>query len=130
MISLYSEPEERDEEPNQSGDENIPLSHLATKFKPSLKYNDIRVGDFILVKFLGGKKKTFFDRYICVIQKIYTQDDIEVISQKSFNGKSCFKLKDYYSVWRYYWKIAKPEIQNAGDRMKYVFSKDIDILEA
>lgn len=94
MISLYSEPEERDEEPNESGDENIPLKHLATKFKPSLKYNDIRVGDFILVKFLGGKKKTFFYRYICVIQKIYTQDDIEVISQKSFNGKSCFKLKE------------------------------------
>lgn len=72
MISLYSEPEERDEEPNQSGDENIPLSHLATKFKPSLKYNDIRVGDFILVKFLGGKRK-HFSIDISVLYKKYTR---------------------------------------------------------
>ena len=125
-IDIYSEREEEQ-------DNDIPLSHLASKLKSRLKYNDIRVGDFVLANFLGGKKQTFFYRYVCVIQKIYTENDIEVASLKSINEKSCFRLieNDISSIkFEDIEKLFQPEIHNVDDRIKYVFSKDIDILEA
>lgn len=133
-VSIYSELEEQDEDK----DENIPLIHLTSRqvsrLTTNLEYDNIHVGDFILAKFLGGKKKTFFYRYVCVVQKLYTEDNIEVVALKSINGKSCFKLEenDVSSIMLKHIieKLPQPEIQNVGDRIKYVFPNDVDIFEA
>lgn len=120
----------------ESGDslEDISLNLEDEDELPYLKYDDIQAGDFVLAKFLGGKRKAFFYRYICVVQKKYSDHDIEVVSLKSLNGKSSFKLIDTdvstIKLEDIIQKLPQPELQNAGDRIKYVFSKDIDILEA
>lgn len=131
-VSICSEREEEDE------DDHIPLIHMkpreTSRLTTNLQYDDLHVGDFILAKFLGRKKKIFFYKYVCVIQQRYIEDEFEVVSLRSINGKSCFKLAENdISTIRLediIEKLPQPEIQNVGDRLKYVFSNDIDICEA
>lgn len=129
-VDIYPERDSGSEEQ----DENIPLSYLTTKSKPDLKYDDIRVGDFVLARFVGGKKQSLFYRYVCVIQNIYKTSDIEVASFKSINDKCSFRLleKDISTIKfeDIVDKLQQPEIHNTGDRIKYVFPNEIDILEA
>lgn len=115
----------------EQDEDDLPLSSL---LHSSLKYDDVQVGDFILANFLGGKRQTFFYRYICIVQKIYSQNDIEVVSLKSINEKSSFKLvENDISTIKFkdiLEKLPQPKLHNVGDRIKYDFSKDIDIFEA
>lgn len=122
-VSIIDSGDERDEDesPNSSRTKN-------------LKYDDIQVGDFVLAKFMGGKKSVFFYRYVCVVQKKYSCNDIEVMSLKSITEKSCFKMVETdVSTIRFadiVEKLPQPELQNSGDRIKYAFSRNIDIFEA
>ena len=69
-----------------------------------------------------------------MIQKKYSKNDIEVVSLKSINEKSSFKLIDNDIATIKFEDIAEklpqPELQNVGNRIRYVFSKETDILEA
>lgn len=128
-VDIYPERDSGSEE-----QDDVPLSYLATKSKPDLNHDEIRVGDFVLARFLGGKKQSLFYRYVCVIQNIYKTSDIEVASFKSINDKCSFRLleKDISTIKfeDIVDKLQQPEIHNTGDRIKYVFSNEIDILEA
>lgn len=46
---------------------------------------NISVGDYVLGKFYGGKRNATIFRYICVIQNIYNDQDVEVMCMKSIN---------------------------------------------
>lgn len=68
------------------------------------------------------------------MRKIYSKDDIEVVSLKSTSDKSSFKIMEndistikFEDVIE---KLDQPELQNIGDRIKYTFPKKVDIFEA
>lgn len=101
--------------------------------RSDVSYDNIQVGDFILTKFLGGKRHTIFYRYICVIETKNSANNIEVVSLKSIN-KTSFKLVEtdtsIISLNDIIRKLPQPELQAVGDRVKYIFNEEVDIFEA
>ena len=45
------------------------------------------VGDHVLVKFVGGKRNTTSYRYACIIQALFDDNKIEVMSLKLLNNE-------------------------------------------
>lgn len=112
-----------------------PMSLSDSDLNRNLSYDDIKVGDFILVNFLGGKRQTAHYKYVCVLQEKNSEHDLEVMSLKSVNDqKTVYKLMEHdlslVQLEDIEKKLPNPEIQHAGDRLKYVFPNKINVYEA
>lgn len=96
--------------------------------------DNLASGDFILVSFKGGRRGTVKFRYVCVIQKLLDVDDIEVMSLHTVEGKkNTFRLNEsdvsVVDKCDVIGKLPIPDIVTVGNRCRYIFKKDIDILE-
>lgn len=99
-----------------------------------IKIKDYKIGDFLLVKFLGGNRKTTQYRYVCVVQNIFDESEIEVTSLKCLDeNKMIYKMVDNdVSVIKeedILQKLPEPQVLNFGDRLKYVFPKSVNVFE-
>lgn len=88
----------------------------------------------MLVKFLGGNRKTTQYRYVCVVQNIFDESEIEVTSLKCLDeNKMIYKMVDNdVSVIKeedILQKLPEPQVLNFGDRLKYVFPKSVNVFE-
>lgn len=97
--------------------------------------SNLGVGDFVLVTFSGGKRKTVLYRYVCIIQKIFPDKEIEVMAMKCANeSKTVFRMdeKDVSVIKKtnVLGQLPSPELFLSGDRMKYKFSKPVDVFES
>lgn len=91
------------------------------------KSNDVQKGDFILTKFPGKKR---FLNYVCVVQKVYGQEEFEVTALNVCNEqKTIFTLNEKdISIIRKDQIITAlpiPAIKYSGCRLKYQFQEAI-----
>lgn len=97
--------------------------------------NNLSIGDYLLIKFLGGRRQTTQYRYVCIVQALYDDDnEIEVMSLKVLNkDKTMFRLDedDISTVNKtaVLGKLPVPEMLTSGDRIKYKFFKSVDVYE-
>lgn len=117
--SKVSEDEEQNSESNSEKEDN--KRHSSTHL--------YKEGDYIIVSF-PGKKKDY--KYVCVIQEVCDNDEIEVVALKACNEtKTSFKLDEndvsIIKVSQVKEKLEFPCIICAGDRLKYEFSKKLDV---
>ncbi|KAG5889625.1 hypothetical protein JTB14_025493 [Gonioctena quinquepunctata] len=98
--------------------------------------NNVSAGDYVLVKFFGGKRKTTQYRYVCVVQNVlHKENEIEVMSMKVSNTeKDVFRVDEsdvsLVEMSAIIGKLPSPEILVIGDRVKYRFSKPVDVFES
>lgn len=98
--------------------------------------NNVSAGDYVLVKFFGGKRKTTQYRYVCVVQNVlHEENEIEVMSMKVSNTeKDVFTVDDsdvsLVEMSAIIGKLPFPEILVIGDRVKYQFPKPVDVFES
>ncbi|KAG5871378.1 hypothetical protein JTB14_027415 [Gonioctena quinquepunctata] len=98
--------------------------------------NNVSAGDYVLVKFFGGKRKTTQYRYVCVVQNVlHKENEIEVMSMKVSNTeKDVFRVDEsdvsLVEMSATIGKLPSPEILVIGDRVKYQFSKPVDVFES
>lgn len=108
-----------------NSEDEVELNNAAT---------EIKVGDYILVSFKGGKRNAFLYKYVCTVSKI-NEPDIKVMELKSLNSnKSEYKLmKNDISVvdrGAILGILPIPQVvQISADRVKYVFSKPVPVVE-
>lgn len=94
--------------------------------------NDLKVGQFVLVKVISGKRKSVSFQYVATIQEC-GKEEVTVMGLKSCNTKSVFKpvendvfsveLKDVLAI------LPEPFVEQSGDRYRYIFSSEIDVKE-
>ncbi|KAJ4437827.1 hypothetical protein ANN_13765 [Periplaneta americana] len=93
------------------------------------------VGDYVLVKFCGGKRNSTLYRYACVVQEIYPNDnEVEVMSMKCISDdKRIFKMDEenvsVVKMTSVIGKLSSPILLRTGARLKYEFSKPVNIFE-
>ncbi|KAG5871205.1 hypothetical protein JTB14_019301 [Gonioctena quinquepunctata] len=98
--------------------------------------NNVSAGDYVLVKFFGGKRKTTQYRYVCVVQNVlHEENEIEVMSMKVSNTeKDVFRVDEsdvsLVEMSAIIGKLPSPEILVIGDRVKYQFPKPVDVFES
>ncbi|KAG5876654.1 hypothetical protein JTB14_029386 [Gonioctena quinquepunctata] len=98
--------------------------------------NNVSAGDYVLVKFFGGKRKTTQYRYVCVVQNVlHKENEIKVMSMKVSNSeKDVFRVDEsdvsLVEMSATIGKLPSPEILVIGDRVKYQFSKPVDVFES
>lgn len=126
-----------EEEWSESGDslEDITISE-EKEFCELYGGTEISIGDYVLVKFLGGKRNATHYRYVCVVQNILQEEnEVEVMSLKVQNEKKdLFKIDEcdisVVAASAILGKLPSPEIKMIGDRMKYKFTKPVDVFES
>lgn len=134
------ETSDEDEEWIESGDSLDDVSETETVQDEDLDRDSLplaniySIGDFLLVKFLGGTRKNTQYRYVCVIQRKFENGEIEIMSLKCINDdKTVYRMVDsdvsVIKVEDILQKLPQPLIQSVGDRLKYVFPKSLNILE-
>ncbi|KAG5889814.1 hypothetical protein JTB14_025593 [Gonioctena quinquepunctata] len=98
--------------------------------------NNVSAGDYVLVKFFGGKRKTTQYRYVCVVQNVlHKENEIKVMSMKVSNTeKDVFRVDEsdvsLVEMSATIGKLPSPEILVIGDRVKCQFSKPVDVFES
>ncbi|KAG5862162.1 hypothetical protein JTB14_029290 [Gonioctena quinquepunctata] len=98
--------------------------------------NNVSAGDYVLVKFFGGKRTTTQYRYVCVVQNVlHKENEIKVMSMKVSNTeKDVFRVDEsdvsLVEMSATIGKLPSPEILVIGDRVKYQFSKPVDVFES
>ncbi|KAG5877167.1 hypothetical protein JTB14_014488 [Gonioctena quinquepunctata] len=98
--------------------------------------NNVSAGDYVSVKFFGGKRKTTQYRYVCVVQNVlHKENEIEVMSMKVSNTeKDVFRVDEsdvsQVEMSAIIGKLPSPEILVVGDRVKYQFPKPVDVFES
>lgn len=104
-------------------------------FQPDSSDYTPNCGDFVLTVFKGGKRSSISYRYVCVVQKILDEHEVEVQCFKSVEGKkSTFKIIDgdisAVKLPNIIGKLPHPEVVASGDRVKYVFNQNVDVYES
>lgn len=121
--------------PSGSSSDDVDLCEDSNKEFCELAQGDISVGDYVLVKFLGGKRQATIYRYVCVVQEILDNNDIRVMCMKSVNDdKNVFisNEKDVSCVKKNYILgiLPTPRILASGERIKYEFCSPVNVFEA
>lgn len=92
---------------------------------------DLKVGDFILVKFLGGKRNSTTYRYLATIQEVYPDKELMVMFLKNISDNKGFTMKiddvSNIKIRDVLGKLPVPEIKESEGRHKYVFEKPVDV---
>lgn len=101
---------------------------------------DLKQGTYDLVEFKGGSRLSVKYRYACIIQQPVDSDEsnkdleVSVMSLKSIDeSKKIFIPKEedesFVSVKNVLGIIPAPELITQGDRIRYTFSKNVDVFE-
>lgn len=94
---------------------------------------DYNPGDFVLVKFLGGKRNSTSYRYVAIIQEIYPDDEIRVMCLKNTSDKTVFCIQEddvsTVKTSAILGKLPNPDMKGSEGRFKYVFQKPVDVFE-
>lgn len=119
---------EMDEEINDSSDYN----EKKMEDMQNVDKENLKEGDFILVKFMGGKRKSTEFIYLCVVQSL--DDMIQVIGLKSVeNSKKEFIVdeEDLSTITfdQILGILPNPEISMRGERFRYIFKNPLNIKE-
>lgn len=91
---------------------------------------EYKEGDYILVGFPGKNRILHF---VCVIQVVLENDELEVVGLKKCNdsNKNVFILNDAdvstIETTQIVHKLSFPNMQVAGDRIKYEFKEDLRV---
>lgn len=97
--------------------------------------NEVKIGDYVLVQFKGGKRKTVIYKYVCVVQKTYpVTDEYDVMCMNMISGnKTLFKLNeadvslihknDIIGI------LPVPFMSCTGQHMQYCFAQPVDVCE-
>ncbi|XP_031353826.1 uncharacterized protein LOC116180679 [Photinus pyralis] len=108
---------------SETSDEEIP---------EEISMRKLAIGDFILVNFVGGKRNSTNYKYVCVIQKIKT-NEITVQGLQSNKSRKAYHLvdNDISSVEfrQIVGRLPQPEIEVEGRQVLYKFKKNICIME-
>lgn len=135
---VSSDSSDTDMEWQESGDSLDDVSEIGApdneEQDQEIEIKGYKIGDFLLVRFLGGNRKTTQYRYVCVVQNIFNESEIEVTSLKCLHeNKMIYKMVDNdVSVIKeedILQKLPEPQVQNVGDRLKYVFPKSVNVYE-
>ncbi|KAG5865268.1 hypothetical protein JTB14_029673 [Gonioctena quinquepunctata] len=88
----------------------------------------LKESDYILVEFPGKKPQ---HKYVCVIQKLLSESEAEVVAMKQCENTEFFKLnEDDVSIICLKQIIKKPMIPDmikCGDRLKYKFKEELSV---
>jgi len=101
-------------------------------YEPSI--NNIKIGTFILVKVMFGRRKNNKFQYVAVVRKI-TDGVYSVNGLKSVElTKTMFKIVEHdifeVGIEHVIATLPMPTIESVEDNIRYLFSFDIDIKEA
>lgn len=101
---------------------------------PVTSIKDLKEGDFILVEFKGGKRMVSVFVYLCVIQKIISINELEVMGLKSTDRtKKSFVVKENdisnIKFKQILGKLKNPNIVAIGERVSYQFLHSLPIKE-
>lgn len=99
------------------------------------KPDDIKTGDFLLVKCKGGSRHCTTYRYLATVLQNLQNGDLEVMGFKSCDeGKKTFIKKEndifVVSSCDILGKLPVPHVTGTSERYKYVFQKIVDVYEA
>lgn len=97
------------------------------------KYKNLNRGQFVVVAFKGGKKKTVNFKYVCVIQD-FQDDDVIVAGLRNIDTSyMTFKLEEkdisYVKRNQIVEMLEDPNIHLKGERVFYKFSQSVDLSE-
>ena len=100
----------------------------------SCKREDLAIGAFVLVNFIGGKRNTTSFKYVCAIEALEGSDEVQVVGLKSMNDlKQDFFIvetdKSYVKIDQIAGLLPVPLIKNKGTRIFYHFNKKIPVFE-
>lgn len=95
---------------------------------------DVREGDFILVQFKGGKRMVSNFVYLCIIQRIISSNEIEIMGLRSTDArKHTFIPKEndisLISFKQIVGKTSNPKVVLTGERVSYQFSHTLQVKE-
>lgn len=127
---------------SSDSEDSLGVADLNDIIQPSeLDYQDLdspenlKVGDFILVKCKGGSRQSTTFRYVATVLKTLADGEIEVMGFKSCDEekKSFLKKEDdifIVSTTDILGKLPAPNVCGTSDRHKYVFDKIVEVFEA
>lgn len=117
---------EVEENNSDVNEENIELVNNFCK-------ENLKEGDFILAKFMGGKRSTTEFIYLCVIEHLY-EDMAQILGFKSAETTKREFVVDEGDVSSITFDqiitiLPSPEIQMKGERFRYIFNKPLKVKE-
>lgn len=82
--------------------------------------------DYVLVEFPGKKRH---HRYVCVIQKVFSNSEAEVVALKKCEDTEFFRLNEndisVICLTQIIKKLMFPDMVISGDRLKYKFKEEL-----
>lgn len=131
--SSSSENENEDITEDKSDEDNAENAETKEVDYSNFVYEDIKCGDFLLVKVRSGRRKSVVYRYVAVVQEILPSS-LNVGGFKSCDtAKENFKVieNDVFQVSaeEIIALLPKPKILQSGDRFRYIFQKYVDVYE-
>lgn len=121
---------------SDGSDYNIECENVECDWLEPMGTDNLIKGNFVLVKFKGGKRLATVFRYLCMVDSIDEEDtnEIEVTSLKSVDSSkqvfalnekdtSCVPITDIIGL------LPEPLISLKGERIFYKFPKPIDVFE-
>lgn len=134
----FSEDDEESEEDwvesGGSSDDVDPFEDHKKQFT-EITQGEVNVGAHVLVKFLGGKRRSVSYRYVCIVQDIVDDNDIKVMCMRSTSlDKNVFMTdeKDVSFVDKncILGLLPTPKLLTNGERIRYEFPSPVDVYEA
>ena len=125
-----------DEEWQESGDslDGIELLEEESEMCELSESKEMKVGDYMLVKFTGGKRKTVVYKYVSVVQKCYPVcNEYDVMCMNISGNKTLFKLNEADVTLVHKTDIIGvlpvPFMSCIGQHMQYCFPQPVDVFE-
>lgn len=98
--------------------------------------DDLKEGDFILVKFMGGKRNTTEFIYLCVVENLddLVDDMVQVMGLKRVDTANKEFVVDEKDVSNILFNqilgiVSHPEISLKGERFRYIFKHPLNVKE-
>lgn len=116
--------------------DNINLLEDPTNVCEVTPCDKVTAGDFVLVQFTGGKRNSTHFKYVTIVQDVFPDGEILVISLKKNNEeKTVFSLLEddvsTITTSQMIGKLPTPEMKGTENRVKYVlFEKPVEVFEA
>lgn len=111
---------------------DVSLLECDDSFEEVISAEEIKVGDFLLAKFKGGKRNTVLYRYVVSVCEMFEDGELSVNALVSDGNKKTFKDKDDVSVIKksdVIGKLPMPDIFMVGIRPRFLFKNNVDVYE-
>ena len=93
---------------------------------------EVKVGDFLLAQFKGGKRQSVTYRYVVSVSNVYEDGELYVNAMVSDGNKKTFKDIDDLSTITtsdVVGKLPMPDISMVGGRPRFIFKNEVDVFE-